>query len=398
MRTPEQVRDRLAIAWTRNWTGWLGGGGDWPLVMPLDAPTEARASRHWTEFVRWLECWQAYPGPGRVRHAIRSWPRRGAQTIPTHIEFGSPSDVSRALGGQRLADFTRADARMTDRAAAWPECGGVLRSHADWLASLSDEDFERAVRVIDWLADHPDCGLYPRQIPVEGVDTKWVERNAGPVGSLLADRLGAPRGPLATVAGLQGDLPKRRLRVLDPALRAKVGGFSDLTVRIDELARLDLGAPVIVVIENLQSLLACADQPGVIAVAGGGFAAAELGQIPWLHERHVVYWGDIDQAGFEILARLRGQLPHTRSCLMDEQTLLAHRGLWVVDPTPAKQALPLNLTPDELRVAQGLASGTWGLGVRLEQERIPWPYAWARLTSICSTLATSDTVVPPETT
>jgi hypothetical protein len=69
-------------------------------------------------------------------------------------------------------------------------------------------------------------------------------------------------------------------------------------------------------------------------------------------------------------------LPHLESALMDEATLLRHRDLWVSESQQyATAELPL-LTPAEQAVFGGLKQHRWGMNVRLEQERIPWAYAW----------------------
>ncbi|MCD9047887.1 Wadjet anti-phage system protein JetD domain-containing protein [Luteimonas sp. MHLX1A] len=376
MRTPEQVRDRLTVIWRRRWTDWLGGAGEWPLSLPLDPPTEAQASANWSTFARWVETWQGYAGPGHVRRATRAWSRMGSQAVPTHVEFASAADVAQTLGSIAAAEFRQADARFTERLAAWPDLEVSLRDQAAWLQALADEDYARAVRVFDWLSAHPGCGLYARQLPVAGVDTKWLERHAAPIAALLAARLSLPKGPLATVAGLAVDPPKRRIRLLDPAMRERYGGLSDLTVRLDEFAALDLGAQVVLVVENLQSVLACEELAGGVVIAGGGFAATELARLPWLRDVPLLYWGDIDIAGFQILSALRQHLPQARSCLMDESTLMLHRTLWSVDPHPPRVTGLGYLTPEESTVAQGLVDGRWGHGVRLEQERIAWPHAW----------------------
>lgn len=46
----------------------------------------------------------------------------------------------------------------------------------------------------------------------------------------------------------------------------------------------------------------------------------------------VVYWGDLDSDGFAILHRLPTHLPEVASVLMDVETLIDHRDLWVPDP------------------------------------------------------------------
>jgi hypothetical protein len=393
MRTPEQVAERLAATWRRRWPDWLGGSGDWPLAIPLDPPTESVAAASWSAFSRWIEMWRPGISPGTVRWATRAWARMGGQSIPTHVEFGSAADVARVLGASTASDFARTDARFRERCAAWPGIESAWRAHAAWLQTLSDEDFRRASGMLDWLAAHPQSGLYPRQLPVEGVDTKWLEHHSGPIAALLAARLGVARRPLATVAGLAVDPPRRRLRLLDPASRGRLGGLSDVSVRLDELAHLDLGAEIVLIVENQQSALACEEMANAVVVVGGGFSVTELACVPWLQRSPILYWGDIDAAGYQILSALRTQLPHVKSALMDESTLLVHRPLWSKDgATTRPHDLP-GLTSDEAAVYRGLLSGRWGHGVRLEQERIPWRHAWQTLCTARSSLV-ADRAVP----
>jgi hypothetical protein len=106
-----------------------------------------------------------------------------------------------------------------------------------------------------------------------------------------------------------------------------------------------------------------------LVVFGSGFALAGLSDLPWIREKDLVYWGDIDTHGFDILDRLRGRVESTRSILMDRETLLGHPGQWVTEPTPTTRELPA-LTTDEASLYQDLVEGTYGDSVRLEQERI----------------------------
>ena len=55
--------------------------------------------------------------------------------------------------------------------------------------------------------------------------------------------------------------------------------------------------------------------------------------------------------------------------------LLAHRKLWVQEPTPCRVEGPEGLSVAELGVYEGLRANRWGDRVRLEQERIAWPAA-----------------------
>ena len=72
-------------------------------------------------------------------------------------------------------------------------------------------------------------------------------------------------------------------------------------------------------------------------------------------------------------------MPGLASILMDEETLLSHRALWVAETEQDPAAdFPL-FTARERAVYQGLRQQRWGRNVRLEQERIAWNHAWEAL-------------------
>jgi hypothetical protein len=57
---------------------------------------------------------------------------------------------------------------------------------------------------------------------------------------------------------------------------------------------------------------------------------------------------------------------------MDEITLAAHRDLWVPDPNGVAVRMLPSLTQSEKGTLDRIAAEG---GVRLEQERLPWPLA-----------------------
>jgi hypothetical protein len=126
---------------------------------------------------------------------------------------------------------------------------------------------------------------------------------------------------------------------------------------------------VVYVVENEVTYLAFPPARNAIVIFGGGYAVSVLEGLPWLAGCELVYWGDIDTHGFEILGRLRRRFPHTRSILMDRATLLAHQSQWVTEPSPAR-ADPAHLTPDEAALCHDLTTDLYAPSVRLEQERI----------------------------
>jgi hypothetical protein len=102
-----------------------------------------------------------------------------------------------------------------------------------------------------------------------------------------------------------------------------------------------------------------------------------------LQSKAVYYWGDLDTHGFAILDSLRAIFPSVRSFLMDRETLLLHRALWVEEPEPCHNPLP-RLSQAEQEVYEELRCDRLGLRVRLEQERIAFGHIERTLASLLS--------------
>jgi hypothetical protein len=103
-----------------------------------------------------------------------------------------------------------------------------------------------------------------------------------------------------------------------------------------------------------------------------------MARAAWLHRCRLLYWGDIDTHGFAILDQLRGFFPHAASFLMDQETVLAHRSHWGVEPVPARQDLS-RLTPEEAAVYDDLRFDRHQPRLRLEQERVGFGWVSERL-------------------
>lgn len=375
MRTPDYIRQRVRTTWASQWTSWLGDGGTWPKPFSLDPPTQQTARVNYRGFQAWLEMWRYVPAGSDVRRKTRNWSELGQQEIPIEISFASADDLATFLGINERVLFRTAQKRWAMLSAAWPDLAEPLRGQIEWIVRLPEEDYRRFIAVVNWFSTNPNSELYLRQLPIPGVDTKWIERHAGPIGRLLSVRTGRV-GAFHHVAGLKVDGPSRRIRLLDEDLRSRVGGIGDLTVPLSDLAKLDLPFRTAVVVENLQTMLAFEDLPGTVVIMGGGFSVTELGTLPWLSRIPLLYWGDIDTAGFEILNALRKQHPHAKSLLMDEATFHRYEDLRTADPSPSQRTLDA-LTPAELQLYGQLHAIPDGTKNRLEQERIPWPEAWA---------------------
>jgi hypothetical protein len=235
--------------------------------------------------------------------------------------------------------------------------------------------------MLSWICANPNSRLYIRQVPVAGIDSKWLESRKSLIAELFAAIQGYTSGDrdFFRCCGIK-PLPQLiRMRILDPGFRSQFGGLSDISAPLEEIASLDITPAIVFIIENIQTALAFNDLKNSVVFMGLGYGVDVLGKIPWLRHARCIYWGDIDTHGFAILNRARSYLPNLEAVLMDEATLLSHRELWVEEKEQhASAELPL-LTSTEQILFQSLKNNTWGQHIRLEQERIRWDEAWDTL-------------------
>jgi hypothetical protein len=249
-----------------------------------------------------------------------------------------------------------------------PALGPKLGRYFDVLAEGTPNEIARIQSVLAWLETNSARALYPRQLPVAGLDTKWIESRGGMISDLWGSPLDFRRPPA-----------RARIRLLDAGLSRAVGGLSDISAPVDELAFLEIRPSRIWIVENLQTGLAFESLHGSIVFMGLGYGVSLLSAIPWVRQAECFYWGDIDTHGYAILSRARSALPNLRSILMDEETLLEFRDLWGVEPVQCGTAEVMALTTEERELFLALQRNRWAPCVRLEQERIAWDYAWSRV-------------------
>lgn len=374
---PEALVQRLHKRYLNKRLEWLGSGGEWPLCVTLGVPTQAQAQQQVSQVKCWQQAWADWRGAGELAWVDRQWSQLGHQRLPESLTLSSPAEVARLL--DRTDEWIRLTQRFGELAGRWPPLRELLPTVMSTIADWSDTDFDRFVLVLDWLLCHPNSGLYLRQIPIAGIDSKWLESRRALVSGFLRRLRDLPaEAGFYTCTGLRRLPLTLRLRLLDPPLRARFAGLGDVQVPLAELASLSLPLTRIFIVENLQTGLAFNDLPGTAVFMQQGYAVDLFGQIPWLQQVECYYWGDLDTHGFAILDRLRAHLTHVKSILMDLDTLLSHREWWGVEDKPTTAPLS-RLTADEALVYQQLCSGAYGSGVRLEQERIRWDYAWRQL-------------------
>ena len=365
--TPSDLRARAKKLFERDARTWAAEQQtDVALDVPLRPPTEREALDDLDRVRQWVDAWRGVSEDSGIEleWVVRHWSRIGSQEVPIRAVLRGSDSIARAAG--EADGWRRLVARLDElRGLAGSDAGGVLRAHARAIGDLDGADFDRLVHVLAWLRENPESGRLVRELPIRGIHTKWIESRRGLVEALHRAGTGAPG------LGLREPSPLIRIRALDPSLSFQ--GLSDVSAPVDDLAASTIRPERVFVFENLATLLAMPDVPRAVAVHGGGHRVDLVARLPWAQT--VTYWGDLDSHGFAILNRLRARGVDATSALMDMDTLFDHRDLWGIDPDPNVGVFEL-LTPDERAALQSLSAEG---NIRLEQERIPWSYALARL-------------------
>lgn len=349
--------------------------------LSLGRVTEAEAVRDLhglkAELVRWREILPHRPG-WRVVLAEQRFRTVGLTVrLPRELTVDSTESLIRALqpNGVTPAVWRTAISRLQ----RFCETFGLTsddsrRSAAASLRGLkllfpqdtSDREFEAVLRTLSWLLRHPNAGLFPRALPVAGVDSKWLDRRRG----TLARLWNTVTGENVSAADFLEHVGLLRLPqfVLVKNAAAWVGEEAAeevVKLPVETLAKKAPESPVVLIIENEQTALSLdfRDVPIFLAL---GYGVTLLESLPWMKEKRILYFGDLDTHGLAILAECRRLFPQTESVLMDLPTFERWRAFAVTEPKGAEPS-PEHLTPEERALADVLSAGR----LRLEQERIP---------------------------
>jgi hypothetical protein len=365
---PADVREAVRKKWGTLLTAYACAQECPPLNFPLRGPGPAEIGERLGEVQKWVAEWEqaAARGPLRVEYKKVGGRHIGANLIPCRAWVDGYEQAWGLLGA---AAEIRCLAALTEQtSAACPRLVPWLASHPVRALGLA-ADWPKLLGCAAWIDQHQTPGMYLRQVDVPGVDTKFIERHKGVLTDLLDRQLDSSRiDPQARDFEARFRF-RRKPAYVRFRCRAHKDGFTELTVRADELTAPPPGLTRAYVVENEITYLAFPLAPEAIVILGGGYAVPVLESLAWLPALDVSYWGDIDTHGFAILNRLRHHVPQARSILMDRATLLAHRDQWVREPTPTAAALDL-LDDSELDLYRDLTTGAFGPAVRLEQERI----------------------------
>ncbi|ASB50373.1 Wadjet anti-phage system protein JetD domain-containing protein [Alkalitalea saponilacus] len=296
----------------------------------------------------------------------------GLQDLPTSIFFDNEKDLLKYLGKEIEVELFKTN--VTTIIKAFPELKDwiiknpikVINNQAEWVNIL---------KVCGYFKQNPKPNLYIRELPIK-VHTKFIERNLGLIKELLniliSEHLNNEEKEFEKRFNLKFTEPQIRFKVLDIAIAEKFfSGIDDIAIPVSQFETLNLPIKKVLVVENKTTLYTTLTLPKMndaVAIFGSGYSVYNLKNVQWFANLDLLYWGDIDAQGFEILSQFRGYFQQTKSVLMDSETF---EKFFENDSGSQTNICTLpNLTEDEQKLYETLKTNNW----RLEQEKIPYDY------------------------
>ncbi len=375
MKSIHEVGELLAKRYEANRSKWLRAayfGEAFVFEAPLNV-SRKEAAADIVHFRRWLSDWkdliEADDEGLELRYKAVVWRELGLSNVPSRIDIKNMTAAFRVMpeGELRKKKFALALNRLRGiETRAGKAAAEAFAGESKAMFDADEAEFERLLSVVLWLRDHPKANCFIRELPIEGVDTKWLENNRAVTARILSILLNESIG--AEDLALRWGLKTPPILVRVRHAQSMVEGLPPEAFVALPLSLLEsCKAPAICVIENLQTGLALEVDDDIPVICGMGNAVHVLREVKALQNMPIFYMGDLDQHGLRILAMFRSCIDNVTAVLTDCETLARYRHLAVTDPTEPIAIPPEGLTSDETELFEALQKD----GLRLEQERIP---------------------------
>jgi hypothetical protein len=380
MKSPAELKALLRRQWENRAlreARLLRAESSWPIVVPIGRPSP-RLIRANLEVVRsHVETWRRVKVGEVVWEAIRYRAAEGLVDIPLGWKIRRPSEWIDACGDDSIRQECQALATLVEQSD--PSFHSLLvRQRYLWRDKPLGEVIQ-AARLAMNLRPGLAAGRPLRALSVEGIDTKFFERNGRLVTSLLDRRFDGEVSKIGLEVFL-GALTEGDHRLLVMDLDGSLLPFRKQWVRSFELPEAALPGEKLLIVENESCQHLIPNVPRTVAVLGAGFDLAWASGLQLANKR-IAYWGDIDTWGLQFLAKAREAIGALDALMMTADVFNRFVDSAVPEPVVAGTNLPVNLSQSERSLYKLLLNESRG---RLEQEFLPEEFIheailnWAR--------------------
>lgn len=378
MKSPAQLSHKLKSQWFNAGTRelrLLGGSQHWPLKIGIGLPKPSVMTTDLDAVIAHINAWKEVTIGDVVWENVSYRAAAEPVSVPVTWQLNKPSEWVQACGDKSLDRMFNAMADLVSEAD--PAFHSLLiRRHSLWRDKPLQEVL-LACQVAATLTPGYAQGKPLRALSIHGIDTKFFERHARLITTLLDTRFEGEASTLGLEVFLnalsEGD---HWLLLID--LDGGLLPFTKQRVSSADLAQAELPGQQLLIVENESSQHQLpSTMPGTLAILGAGLDLDWTAN-PNLAQKRIGYWGDIDTWGLQCLARARASLPQLQPLLMNLKLFNQYSQFTVTEPVVASDETPDSLRADEQSLYRHLLSIDRG---RLEQEFIPENIVKAALTS-----------------
>lgn len=373
--SPAEVKDKLRQSeWLQRGRlqQRLLGERPLPLVVSLRPPNSREALADVEALRQFIAHWHDWSGPGEVIYQSRQFRALGVQLLPARFEIHSLAQLFSFLGSDVEAQMDALQRKIKPLLALDASLHPVLMGQLKNLQNISPAAAAQMAALLPQLQPALGHGQYLRALPVNGVDTKFIETHFQLIESLVehlhGDEVERAGGLLPWLQCLDKPSGWLTVRPLCQSVQRQLHQLPLLQIDSATLQHCPLPGDRIIVVENNQSALALPMLANTLAISGGGHNLSWM-QADWLADREIAYWGDIDSHGLAMLDRALAAQRHAAPLLMDRAVFDAHPAGRSSEQAPVKRALP-HLGQEQQALYQRLIRQDIADN-RLEQEKIP---------------------------
>lgn len=344
-----------------------------PIIVPLRKIKESDIQKNYSYILQSIRKLEKTNFPLVLKEF--SFKALGVQKLPIRVEFGDINIYLETIG--KKEEFERFKTILRKITQVYP-CLSNLFAMKPFLILEYEDIWDRLLAVVGFVLDNPKPDVYIRELCIDGVDTKFIEKNAKIIDILISNINNTqPLNSLVNYAFEQRYCllfpePQIRFRILDK--RLYINGLSDISLPRSQFERLEIDCKKVFIVENMITTLSFPTQNDSIVIFGKGYGVSALKEISWLANKQIYYWGDIDLDGYAILSSLRSSYAQVKSFLMDMPTYKQFYTKRVSYPKREKARILPNLNEEEHEVYNLLCAMDEASEFRIEQERIPFGY------------------------
>ncbi|MEA3228607.1 MAG: DUF3322 domain-containing protein, partial [Campylobacterota bacterium] len=227
----------------------------------------------------------------------------GTQKLPIVIHFRERKDFLSYISKER--EFEEFVSLYQHIVLKYPLLKTTLLEKPSVILENSTR-WDKLFLVYDFFIKTPQVNIYIRELNIEGIDTKFIERNRKILDSFLTILLDRKdyKEEIKTLSNygfekkyfFKYPQPLIRFRILDTT--QTIGGLSDISTPVNEFKSLELLSKNIFIVENKITTLSFPPLKNSTVIFGSGYGVEVLKNVDWLEDKNIFYWGDIDSDGF----------------------------------------------------------------------------------------------------